>query len=37
MTTLSTRAAEPIVTPDRLSQAAGHAHALVREDRKSVV
>jgi RimJ/RimL family protein N-acetyltransferase len=31
MTTLSTRAAEPIVTPDRLLQATGRAHALVRE------
>ena len=31
MTTPSTRAAEPIVTPDRLLQAAGRAHALVRE------
>jgi RimJ/RimL family protein N-acetyltransferase len=31
MTTPTTRAAEPIVTPDRLSQAAGRAHAQVRE------
>ncbi|MGF6722585.1 RimJ/RimL family protein N-acetyltransferase [Paraburkholderia sp. GAS41] len=31
MTTPSTRAAEPIVTSDRLLQATGRAHALVRE------
>jgi RimJ/RimL family protein N-acetyltransferase len=31
MTTPTTHAAEPIVTPDRLSQAAGRVHALVRE------
>ena len=31
MTTPITRAAEPIAAPDRLSQAAGRAHALVRE------
>jgi GNAT superfamily N-acetyltransferase len=31
MTTPSTRAAEPIVTPDRLLQAGGRARALVRE------
>ncbi|MGA3249037.1 MAG: GNAT family protein [Paraburkholderia sp.] len=31
MTTPSTRAAEPIVTPDRLLQATGRVHALVRE------